>query len=80
MYGCKSKSQAMLHLHFTHDADAAQDSSTKERNARSVGKRFAWIPAYFTSNTCMLKLLICTVGTSYLDFWRLGSWGATREG
>ncbi|KAL2288766.1 hypothetical protein FJTKL_03432 [Diaporthe vaccinii] len=50
----------------------AGDSSTKERSTRSMWKRYAWIPAYFTSNTCILKLVICTMGTSYLEFWRLG--------
>lgn len=75
--GCKSRSKAMPHLHFRHDADLAQDSSTKERNPRSMGKRPARIPAYSTADTCILKLVISASDTSQMEFWRLGVGGGT---
>lgn len=81
MCGCKFKSKAVLHLCVLLDADNAQDSSTKERSARSMGERSPWIPANSTANTCILKLVISNLPYEVLAFeygrWGLGSLAAT---
>lgn len=83
MCGCKSEHKAKLHLHTFLHADAAQDSSTKERNARGMGNRSPRISANSTANTCILELVAKTVGTSHAEFWRLsaggGTWVASRR-